>query len=181
MKQAHRLLAACALAHGWVSFGIVWFEIGGQGRVQLGGKLQTDQFTFPVDAQAPGHHLAKGQYVQRGPLFRLPAEQVEFGGQFSLAAADIGVHALTVVVQSRNRCCVQGIQFHFRGAVKADDPAEAIDVQGDLSEQFGQAALRDATVLFHLPQTVLGVGKSLCPPQVRFGLGIDVGDAVLIA
>ena len=41
--------------------------------------------------------------------------------------------------------------------------------------------MRDATVLFHLPQTVLGVGKSLCPPQVRFGLGIDVGDAVLIA
>ena len=162
-------------------FGIVRFQIGGEGGVELGGQLEADQFTFPVDAKGPGHHFAEAKYVDGRPLFGLAAEEVELGSQPAFAAADVGVDALAVVVQGGGRGCRRGVEFGLGGAVEADDAAEAIDVEGGGAEEFGEAAVGDAAVELHLPEAVLCVGEALGAVEVGFVLGVDVGDAMLVA
>ena len=147
----------------------------------LAASLEPDQFTFPVDAKGPGHHFAETNYVGGRPLFGLAAEEVELGSQPAFAAADVGVDALAVVVQGG--CCrvVEGVEFGLGGAVEADDAAEAVDVEGGGAEEFGEAAVGDAAVELHLPEAVLCVGEALGAVKVGFVLGVDVGDAMLVA
>ena len=143
--------------------------------------MQADQFTFPVDAEAPGHHFAEAKYVDGRPFFGLAAEEVELGGQPAFAAANVGVDALAVVVQRGGRGVVEAVEFGLGGAVEADDAAEAIDVEGGCAEEFGEAAVGDAAVELHLPEAVLCVGEALGAVEVGFVLGVDVGDAMLVA
>ena len=65
--------------------------------------------------------------------------------------------------------------------MEADDAAEAVNVEGGGAEEFGEAAVGDAAVELHLPEAVLCVGEALGAVKVGFVLGVDVGDAMLVA
>ena len=111
----------------------------------------------------------------------LAAEEVELGGQPAAAAANVGVDALAVVAQSGNRGFVQRRELGFGRAAKADDAAESVDVERDGTKELGQLSQGDAAVLVHLPEPVLGVNEPLCAPEVGLRLGVEVGNAVLVA
>ena len=85
-------------------------------------------------------------------------------------AVDLGFRIIRQVLPGRPRC-----------AAEADRAQESILRNRRLAEDFGQPAVADAPLKFHLPEAILRV--HVTEPVKRVGLGFrnDVGDRVGVA
>lgn len=104
-----------------------------------------------------------------------------FGADTARTSGKVGVDAFDVPGDELVCLCVKRRLIRLGSALKADDAAEAVGVEGGFAKNFCQPPLRRASRLLHLPETILRVHPSQGAIEVGFRLGIDVGNAVFVA
>ena len=132
-----------------------------------------------------GHQLEDGNRIRRLPDGDLGLEQEELGrapaARAAVDLADPGIDA-TGIGRKRafGRCvlCVGRFQSQPVDVVAAQD---FVDADGALAENLGQAPLRGAAKLRHLPQTVLGMGKAQREVDIFIRGPEDMGHIGIVA
>ena len=155
----------------------------------LSGKEEVEEGTFAehslrqfgnrYDGQAareiPAELLPDSHGVQRRPLVRLVAEQVELDWQVAAGLFHERVDAVRVCRQTPLRLLWEPCKVRLCRTAEADGVGYRVDLDAARPDDFGQATVRLASIVVKLPEAVLGRGVPVPEEQAVVGLREDVG------
>ena len=139
-----------------------------------------------ITSQVPGHGLGPGKCVDRGPGFRFVIggqdlqDAVFQADRRTLVVRQVGVHAISIGIQDGKRFWVIACQLLLGHLAPAQRAQEGVGFHLFAAEHLGEPSGTGVPPEVHLPETVLGMHKSLCHEQVVLGGGIDVRDAHVV-
>ena len=148
------------------------------------------------DREAHGQVVLKlapdGERVNRMPWFGCVVQQRELYGRVVAALLHHLVDARGKGLQAAGNRVLDDLPLRLGDARETDRPGNGVPFKGCRraarglraglgTQNLGQAAVRLSAVVVQLPQTVLGHGIAVARVQIRIRIGVDVGNAALVA
>ena len=170
--QPHRICTGLNARHkigivrqgGNARAGIVGKQVAHAGIGQQQRGAGPPHFRGQVGGELQRHQLEDRNRIRRLPHGDFRFEQEELGrapaARTTVDLTDPGVHAIGIGLQRQFGLRILGLDRLQGQSVDVVAAQDLVNADGALAKGLGQAPLRGAAQLCHLPQTVLGMGKA---------------------